>query len=469
MFKNFVFRFAPSPSGPLHIGNIRILIYNYILYKKYKGKLYLRIDNTNKKKNKSIFIKYIFKTFKWLLNYKFKNQYIIKQLDRLSIYKKYINILLKKKIVYLCYDTKIDINNMKKIYKKNNKKFYYSYKTRKFMNNKFNKIYKKKKKYVIRYFNIPNKIIYINDLIYGRIIYNSKNLTDIILYRSNGIPTYYFTSIIDDYLLKISHIIRGKEWLSTTALHILIYKVFKWPIPYFIHVSNIIFNNKKISKSNINNLKNNIPFIPIKYKKLLNYQKLGYLPLSIINYLLNNDFNKIYNLKQNIKKFKISKIKKNNILYEIKKILFFNKIIIQNLSTKYLIYIYKKLLKKKYIKYKNFNIKKILFIIKNRLFLLKDLLKETLFIYKIPIKYYFNIKYIKKINYIINKLIFYFLKKKYFIIINLKKIYIKVLRLIIIGKFQGLGINLIFKLISKNEILKRLLYFKKFILNLNIN
>ncbi|XBT18376.1 MAG: glutamate--tRNA ligase [Candidatus Shikimatogenerans sp. Tduv] len=467
--KKIILRFAPSPTGPLHIGNIKILLYNYILYKKYKGKFYLRIDDTNIKKSKNIYIKYIFNTFKWLLNINIKKSNIIvfKQSNRLNIYKKYINILLKNKYAYYAYDTKKEIKNIKKKYKYKKKIFNYNYKTRKLMNNTYNTKYKKKKKYVIRFNNIPNKNIKIYDLIYGKIIYKTNYIDDIILFKSNGYPTYHFANVIDDYKFNINCVIRGKEWLSTTILHVLLYKAFKWKIPYFLHVSSLInpLNvKKKISKSNIIDKK--IPILPIKFRKYLNFKKIGILPLSIFNYIFNNS-NNLLSFKKIIYFFNIKKIKKKNIIYNYNKLLFFNKLIIRNLNFNKLYRIFIFLLKKYKIisifNYKNIYLKKILYLIKNRLFTYKDLLYESIFFFKKPKITFIKKNIKKKYFYIINNII-YLLKinklKNIFIFKNI--IYIKILRFLITGRKSGINLRIIFNNMSIINIKKRILYLKNF-------
>ncbi|WXB47417.1 MAG: glutamate--tRNA ligase family protein [Candidatus Shikimatogenerans sp. Tmey] len=462
--KTFIFRFAPSPTGPLHIGNIRILLYNYILYKKYNGKFLLRIDDTNYKKNKNKYIKYIFKTLKWLINFKIKNNNkIFQQSNRLKIYKKYIKLMLKKKYAYYAYDSKKDIKYIKDKYKSNNKIFKYNYKTKIFMNNTYNLKFKKKKKYVIRYNNIPNKIIFLKDVIYGNIPFNTKYLNDIILYKSNGYPTYHFASVIDDYKLNVTHIIRGKEWLSTTILHILIYKSLNLSLPNFLHVSSILdpFNKKKkISKRNIIN---NIPILPIKYNNILGYKELGIFKLSIFNYIFNNS-NKLFSLKKIINNFNINLIKKNNIIYNYNKILFYNKLIIKSLSFNKLLKIFIYLLNKYNIKFNNVcRIKKVLSIIRYRLYTFKDLLYESIFFFKRP--NVFNIRNKKLINkYIIYNIYFLIKNNKInnIFIFNNKK-YFKILRILITGKFIGIKLLTIINLFTKKELIKRLFFFIKFI------
>ncbi|XBT18696.1 MAG: glutamate--tRNA ligase family protein [Candidatus Shikimatogenerans sp. Tcar] len=465
-FKKIILRFAPSPTGPLHIGNIRILLYNYILYKKYNGFFILRIDDTNYKKTKIKYVKYIFKTLKWLLNLKIKknNNFLkFKQSKRLKIYNKYIQIMLKKNYAYYAYDSKKDIKYIKNKYKINNKNFEYNYKTRLFMNNKFNLYnFKKKKKYVIRYNNIPNKIINFKDLIYGNIKINTKFLNDVILFKSNGYPTYHFASVIDDYKFNITHVIRGKEWLSTTILHILIYKSFNWKLPKFLHISSILNplnKKKKISKSNIIT---NIPILPIKYNKILGYKELGIFKLSIINYIFNNN-NNILSFKKIINNFNINYIKKNNIIYNYNKILFYNKLIIKNLSLNKLLKIFIYLLNKyKIFFYKKIIIKKILFLIKNRLYTYKDLLYESIFFFKRP--NIFNFKKNKIYKYILYNILFLIKKNKINNIFLLKnKNYNKILRLLITGKFTGIKLLFIINFFSKKELIKRLLYLKKFL------
>ncbi|BDT61606.1 MAG: hypothetical protein RDO_1340 [Flavobacteriales endosymbiont of Rhyzopertha dominica] len=505
MNKNIIrVRFAPSPTGPLHIGGLRTALYNFLFFakkkKNYKKYFILRIDDTDSKRNIKSSIKYILKSFKWCkikynegYNNKIKKNnkyepYI--QSKRLNIYKKYLNILIKKKLVYFSFEKKQDLINYNKKYKN----FIYNNITRNSLNNSLNKNlnsniikkYIKSKNYVIRLKTPINKNIYFYDKTYGKIIINTNKIDDKILFRSNNIPTYHFTNVIDDYIMKITHIIRGKEWLSSTPLHIILYKYFNWKIPNFIHLPLLLNNdNTKISKRNYNNniIKNNyIPIFPInsKFFNIKNsFKKIGFIPEALINIIAllgwtpDNNI-EILNFKNIIKNFNINNINKSDIKINYYKMCWINKkhIFINKNKIKYKIY---KILKKFLIKNniiniynKNIIINKIILYTINRISLINinDIWNNVYYFFINPINYNIN-SYLKKYINSNKKNILLFLSKfnkffKYKInnnklnkLINNIKInninYIKIIRIIIVGKLTGINLYKILYILNNNK------------------
>ncbi|MDH3003764.1 MAG: glutamate--tRNA ligase [Candidatus Shikimatogenerans sp. JK-2022] len=481
MKKKIIVRFAPSPTGPLHIGNLRIALFNFLFSKKYNGKFILRIDDTDKKRIVKNSLDYILKSLKWFkIDYdegykKNGKNKPYKQSKRLKIYKKYLKILLKKKLAYYAYDDIKDIN----YYKKKNKYFLYNSINRNKLKNSLNKNYKKKKKkkYVIRLKTPKNKLIVFNDKIYGKIKINTNKIDDKIIYRTNKMPTYHFANVIDDYLMNITHVIRGKEWIYSTPIHIILCQYLNFKIPNYIHLP-LILNKKKgkISKRLYNLNKNIIYPINSQYKNLKvnnSFEENGYLPESLINllFILGNkkiNDNKIINLKKMIKIFNFKNFKKNNIYFNYKKLLWINKqYIINNKKIKKIIFLkIKKKLKNQ--KIKNKFIKKIINLIIDRLNLIniKSIWNNCVFFFKRPNKYIYN-KYIfnkikknkKEIISFFLLILFSVLKKKK---INIKKIYlIKILRLSLIGNINGLEITKIINNLNIKEIIKRIKYLLK--------
>ncbi|WGH26179.1 MAG: glutamate--tRNA ligase [Candidatus Shikimatogenerans bostrichidophilus] len=489
-------RFAPSPTGPLHIGGLRTALYNYLFAKKNNGTFILRIEDTDKKRLIKNSKKYIIDSLKWCKikydeGYKKKGKYgPYIQSKRLNIYKKYLKILIKKKLVYFCFDNKKDIIKYKKKYKN----FLYNSLTRKKLKNTLNKkkifIKKKFKKYVIRIKTPKNKNIIFYDKIYGKIKINTNKIDDKIIYRSDKTPTYHFANVIDDYLMNITHIIRGKEWIYSTPIHIIIYNYFKWKIPIYIHLP-LILNNKKqkISKRNFNIKKNIFPIYPIKskYKNLKiknSYEEIGILPESLLNKLLllgfysNKINNNILNLKQMIKLFTFKNVNKSDIIFNYKKLCWINKIYIKNNKVKiikkiFILLINKIKKKKKYIKYNNIKINKIINLILNRIKLIniKNIWNVCKYFFKKPDKYVINKNLKKKIINFKTKILFYLLKINFFYIkkkkINLFKkikkinkkyiiIIFKILRISIIGNLKGINIIYIFKILNNKEIINRI-------------
>ncbi|WOX79193.1 glutamate--tRNA ligase [Candidatus Shikimatogenerans bostrichidophilus] len=495
-------RFAPSPTGPLHIGGLRTALYNYIYAKKNNGKFILRIDDTDKKRFIKNSINYLIDSLKWCnINYdegygkkgKYK-PYI--QSKRLKIYKKYINKLIKNKLAYYAFDKK----NKLKLYKKKYKNFIYNSLTRKNLNNSLNinnkKLTKliKKNKYVIRLKTPYNKQITFYDKIYGKITINSNQLDDKIIYRSNKTPTYHFANVIDDHLMNITHVIRGKEWLSSTPLHIIIYNYLNWKIPKFVHLPLLLNNKGKISKRNFNN--NNNPIYPIKSKykniKIKNsYEELGILPESLINIIallgwkpkINNE---ILNINTIIKLFTLKDINKSDVHLNFKKSCWINKKYINNNNKKILILLKKYLIFNKIYHYYNDKLlNTIINLIINRIKLINinDIWYNCYYFFIRPKKFYIPLKIKKYIIYNKKKIINLFFKINIFlkknhnknkIILLFKKLQnnnndyyliLKIIRILIIGELKGIYLLDILNILNYKQIIFRINYFKKIIFN----
>ncbi|WGH25082.1 MAG: glutamate--tRNA ligase [Candidatus Shikimatogenerans bostrichidophilus] len=497
MKKKIRVRFAPSPTGALHIGGLRTAFFNYLFAIQNQGDFILRIEDTDIRKNTKYSIEYILKALKWCKikvneGYNHRGEfgpYI--QSKRIKIYKKYLKILKKKKLIYYSFESKDEL----KKYKINNKNFIYNSLTRYKLKNSLSKnnnkktinYYLKNKKYVIRIKTPKNKDIIIKDKIYGNIKINTNNIDDKILFRSNDTPTYHFASVIDDYLMNITHIIRGKEWIYSSPIHILIYNNFKWKLPKFIHLP-LLLNNKggKISKSKM--VKNKIPIHPINYNKLNinnSYKSNGFLPNAFINILAllgwtpkNNK--EIYSFKEIIKLFNFKNINKSDVHLNYNKFRWINKKYLNKISNKY----YYKYLKKK-IKSNIFNlytkkkINKIINLTKNRISLINEIWDVSSYFFLNPKTYFIPtniISYIKdnkkKIILLLNKFIIILKKNKKKTDINyndiIKKLSIfnlKLLRISIVGKLIGIDMYNILSLIKTKIIIKRIINFKNFIIS----
>ncbi|WOX79461.1 glutamate--tRNA ligase [Candidatus Shikimatogenerans bostrichidophilus] len=495
-------RFAPSPTGPLHIGGLRTALYNYIYAKKTNGIFILRIDDTDKKRFIKNSINYLIDSLKWCnINYdegygkkgKYK-PYI--QSKRFKIYKKYINKLIKNKFAYYAFDKKKTL----KLYKKKYKHFIYNSLTRNNLNNSLNINNKiitkliKTNKYVIRLKTPYNKNITFYDKIYGKITINSNQLDDKIIYRSNQTPTYHFANVIDDHLMNITHVIRGKEWLSSTPLHIIIYNYFNWQIPKFVHLPLILNNKGKISKRNFNY--NNLPIYPIKSKyKNINiknsYEELGFLPESLINIIAllgwkPNINNEIFNINTIIKLFTFKDINKSDVHLNFKKSCWINKKYINKFNNnKKIFFLLKQYLIFNNIDHKDKLLNKIINLIINRIKLINinDIWYNCYYFFIIPKKFYIPLKLKYYIIYNKKIIIYLFFKiKKFFknkpnknkIILFFKKLqisyndyyfFLKIIRISIIGELKGISLFDIFNLLNYKNIIYRINYFKTIIFN----
>ena len=324
-------RFAPSPTGPIHIGGVRTALYNY-LYKLNKGgRFILRIEDTDGSRRLDGAEKYIYDVLDY---YKIKvdegpreggefGPY--RQSERKEIYNKYIDLLIEKGLAYYCYASKEELLNARE-----DKGFSYNSKTRMMFKNSLslneeeNLSLVKKKKYVVRLKVEADIELRMTDLLRGDIKVNSNNLEDKILIKGDGLPTYHFANVVDDYLMKITTIIRGEEWLPSLPIHKLIYDALGWEMPNTVHLP-LILNPSGLGKlSKRDAIRNNYSIFPIKWEELDGLKEKG-LPaeaqLAYISQLgssFNNDDIEL-DVNKMSKKFKLSSLQRGGARFDFEK------------------------------------------------------------------------------------------------------------------------------------------------------
>ena len=264
-------RFAPSPTGFMHVGNARTALFNYLFARHNKGDFILRIEDTDLERHNEDAVKAIFETLNWLtLDY----DEVYRQSKRFDIYKKYVDYLLEKGLAYECYCTKEELEKMREEQLKRGEPPRYTGKCRNLTPEEKERLRKEGRKPVIR-FKVPeNEIIAWDDLVKGHLEFNSSNIGgDFVIVRSNGIPVYNFVVVVDDHLMNITHVIRGEDHISNTPKQILLYKAFGWEIPKFAHLPIILGKDRsKLSKRHGST-------------SVEEFRKKGYLPESLINFL----------------------------------------------------------------------------------------------------------------------------------------------------------------------------------------
>jgi len=278
MSKKIRTRFAPSPTGFLHIGSLRTALFDYLLAKSNNGDFILRIEDTDQKRKVEGAIENLIDTLNWL-GLKFDEgpgvggkygPYI--QTERIDIYNKYIKELLNSGKAYHCFCSQNRLNNLREEQIKNKKAPRYDNHCRNLSKEKINEKIKSGKDFVIRQ-KMPLKgktVVY--DKLRGKIEFNNQELEDQVLIKSNGIPTYQFANVVDDYLMKITHVIRGTEWIPSLPKNILLYQLFGWDPPKFIHIPlTLNKNGGKLSKRH-----NDVA--------VEDYKKNGYLPEALLNF-----------------------------------------------------------------------------------------------------------------------------------------------------------------------------------------
>ena len=296
-------RFAPSPTGALHIGGVRTALYNYLFARQHGGDMIFRIEDTDSQRFVPGAEEYIIEAFKWLgvefdEGVSFGGNYgPYRQSERKEIYKKYVKILLDNQKAYIAFDTPEELD-AKRAEIKN---FQYDASTRLSMRNSLTLSEEEVKslidsgeQYVVRIKIEPNEDIHVQDIIRGEVIINSSILDDKVLYKSaDELPTYHLANIVDDHLMDVSHVIRGEEWLPSAPLHVLLYRAFGWEetMPQFAHLPLLLKpdGNGKLSKRDGDRL--GFPVFPLEWKDpktgeiSSGYREAGYLPEAVINFL----------------------------------------------------------------------------------------------------------------------------------------------------------------------------------------
>ena len=324
-------RFAPSPTGYMHIGNLRTAIFEYLTAKHENGDFILRIEDTDLTRKVDGAIDFIYDTLK-ICNIDISEgpnnpgeygPYI--QSERLKIYQDYANKLVENGQAYYCFCSEDDLVKMRKKAEEEKVAFLYDGRCSKLSQEEIKEKLKNNTPYVIRQKMPKEGISVVNDLVYGEIKVENKVLEDQILIKSDGYPTYNFANVIDDHLMNITHVIRGNEYLSQTPKYNLLYEAFGWEMPTYIHVPMVLGSDgNKLSKRNGD-------------ASFMDLYNEGYLPEAIINYLVLLGWSpetnqEIYSMDELIKVFNPQRISKSPATYDIKKLQWFNQKYIKSLS-----------------------------------------------------------------------------------------------------------------------------------------
>ncbi|HIF48848.1 MAG TPA: glutamate--tRNA ligase [Cytophagales bacterium] len=498
MSDNIRLRFAPSPTGPLHIGGLRTALYNYLISKKSKGKFILRIEDTDLKRYNKKAEKHILDSLKWCgispdeSPEKPGNYGPYRQSERKNIYKKFIAILIKSGNAYFAFDKKEKLEEKRKKCEKNGETFIYNWHNRLKFNNSLSIRNEKTKKltqnnnYVVRFKTVHSgkskNMITVNDEIRGKIQVDLNNLDDKIICKSDGMPTYHLANVVDDYLMKITHVIRGEEWLPSLALHCQLYNAFGWEKPKFAHLPLILKPTGTGKLSKRDGEKYRFPVYPIKWKdeskkfEIKGFKELGYESKALINFICfigwnPGNENEILSLNELIENFSINRIIKSGAKYDIEKAKWFNQSYVRKLPNK----TFKIILENK-INISQLNserINKIIELLKERLTFKNDILIESNNILEEPKnldKNFINKEWSKDLNNVIIELNRYIKenhlikpeKIKDYYLNQLKNNNIKIgigmqaLRLCIIGKISGPDLFIIIEILGNSKINKRI-------------
>jgi glutamyl-tRNA synthetase len=341
-------RFAPSPTGPLHIGGVRTALFNYLFAKKHGGTFYLRIEDTDQTRFVPGAEAYIFEALEWLgiapdetvgKNEKFGPY---RQSERKAMYKQYADQLIDSGWAYYAFDTAESLDAMRKEAEAKGKTFIYNHSVREQLDNSLTVSREKVEEriaageqYVVRFKTPINEILELKDIIRGDIKFDTNLLDDKVLFKSDGMPTYHLANIVDDHLMKTSHVIRGEEWLPSLPLHHLLYKAFGWNAPEFAHLPLILkpIGNGKLSKRDGDKM--GFPVFPLEWNdassmtKSDGYRENGFFPEAVINFLALLGWNdgteqEIFSLEELVQKFDLNRIHKAGAKFDPDKNKWFN-------------------------------------------------------------------------------------------------------------------------------------------------
>ena len=347
MTKNVRVRFAPSPTGPLHIGGVRTALFNYLFAKKHNGTFILRIEDTDQNRYVDGAEQYIVDALNWCgmpfdegpnTNKTFGPY---RQSERKHLYKQYADELIESGNAYYAFDTSETLDFHRKDHEAKGKTFIYNWHNRLKLSNSLSlsadEVDAKLDAgddYVIRFKSPQDETLHLTDIIRGAIKIDTNVLDDKVLFKSDGMPTYHLANIVDDHLMEISHVIRGEEWLPSLALHYQLYHAFGWETPEFAHLPLILKPTGKGKLSKRDGDKLGFPVFPLEWKSSegevsRGYKEDGYFPEAMVNFLAFLGWNpgteqEIFNLGELIEAFDLKKVNKSGARFDPDKIKWFN-------------------------------------------------------------------------------------------------------------------------------------------------
>lgn len=404
-------RFAPSPTGPLHIGGVRTALYNYLFAKQNGGDFLLRIEDTDQTRFVPGAEEYIIEAFQWL-GIQFDEGVGIggpfgpyKQSERKPMYKKYADQLIETGWAYYAFDTPEELDARRKEAEAQKKTFQYDATTRDGLCNSLSLSKEEVEQrlqsgapYVIRFKYPANLDITVHDLIRGEVTINSNLLDDKVLYKSDGMPTYHLANIVDDHTMEISHVIRGEEWLPSAPLHVMLYKAFGWEAPNFAHLPLLLKpdGNGKLSKRDGDRL--GFPVFPLQWKDPKSgeissgYRESGYLPEAVINMLALLGWNpgteqEMMDLDTLVQLFSIDKISKSGAKFDLEKAKWFNHQYIQMADENLLLQQFEKVLALHNVKAEGEYVKMVMNLIKERVHFIPEFWEQSSYFFVAPTEY----------------------------------------------------------------------------------
>lgn len=346
MSKQVRVRFAPSPTGPLHIGGVRTALFNYLFAKKNNGVFFLRIEDTDQNRFVPGAEEYIMEALEWLgiapdetigKNEKFGPY---RQSERKDLYQQYAAELINSGNAYYAFDTAEALDAARKLEEEQGNTFIYNHHNREKLDTSLvisadqtAKRIAAGEHYVIRFKTPVNETLHLHDIIRGEVKFETNLLDDKVLFKSDGMPTYHLANIVDDHLMETSHVIRGEEWLPSMPLHVLLYRAFGWEAPEFAHLPLIMkpVGNGKLSKRDGDKM--GFPVFPLDWKTAegvsSGYREKGFFPEAVINFLALLGWNdgtdkELFSLEELVEAFDLNRVHKSGAKFDPEKNKWFN-------------------------------------------------------------------------------------------------------------------------------------------------
>jgi glutamyl-tRNA synthetase len=346
MSKPIRVRFAPSPTGPLHIGGVRTALFNYLFAKKNNGTFFLRIEDTDQNRFVPGAESYIMEALEWLgiapdetigKNEKFGPY---RQSERKHLYQNYADQLIHSGNAYYAFDTAEALDAQRKQHEEQGKTFIYNHHNREKLDTSLviskeatEKRIAAGEDYVIRFKTPVNETLHLQDIIRGDVKFETNLLDDKVLFKSDGMPTYHLANIVDDHLMETSHVIRGEEWLPSMPLHVLLYRAFGWDAPKFAHLPLILkpIGNGKLSKRDGDKM--GFPVFPLEWTTeegvSSGYREKGFFPEAVVNFLALLGWNdgtekELFSLEELVQNFDLNRVHKAGAKFDPEKNKWFN-------------------------------------------------------------------------------------------------------------------------------------------------
>ncbi|MBC30293.1 MAG: glutamate--tRNA ligase [Muricauda sp.] len=408
-------RFAPSPTGPLHIGGVRTALFNYLFAKKHGGDFVLRIEDTDQNRYVEGAEQYIVEALKWCgIPYdegigKDGGFGPYRQSERKHLYRQYAEELVEKGRAYYAFDTPEALDAHRKDHEAKGKTFIYNWHNRLKLDNSLSMMPEAVEKrlnsgedYVIRFMTPPYETVVLNDLVRGEIKIDTNTLDDKVLFKSDGMPTYHLANIVDDHLMQITHVIRGEEWLPSLPLHQQLYDAFEWQAPQFAHLPLIMKPTGKGKLSKRDGEKGGFPVFPLSWEDAVGYREAGYFPEAVVNFLAFLGWNpgteqEVFSLQELVEAFSLDRVNKSGARFDPEKTKWYNHQWLQRKSDGELASMFAKVLERQEIPHsvRDHNyVEKVVSLIKERADFVQDFWKLGDYFFVAPESY--NEKAVKK-------------------------------------------------------------------------